>query len=71
MSVWLSHVLVEAKIAATIPDLQWKQSSELSAHRFTLYISDFMFHNTVLVFTYEHAHNAIIGGRDVLIKGAC
>ena len=34
-----------------------------SARRFTLYIYNCMFHNIVLVFTYERAHcNAIIGG---------
>ena len=30
-----------------------------------------MFHNTVLMFTYEHVHrNAIIGGRGILIMDA-
>ena len=39
-------------LAAVITVLQWKQSSEYSASRFILYISDFVT-CTVLVFTYE------------------
>ena len=59
-SLAVSPVLEGAISAATTSHLHWKQSTQPFFCRFTLPF----FHNTVLVFTYEHAHcNAIIGGR--------
>ena len=60
------------KVAVTIPDIllpsQTCNGSNLLCHsvcRFTL----ILFHDSLLLFTYEHAHcNAIIGGCRVLLR---
>ena len=49
-------------LAAVIAALQWKQSSEHSACRFKLYISDFVSYTGLVLMKHAH-YNAIIGGR--------
>ena len=61
-------VLADAKPTTTILSLQWKQSSWPFCSQIH---TNFMLHNTVSVFSYEHVHcNAIIGGGiHILIEG--